>query len=208
MRILPSEVRRTRLQGPQKARETGAMMPISPMPSSKVKRCAVSPGALPGSGTERTHGVDARVHLVEADDGVRRPDAVFFERHELDEADDDAFAAGELGEGHDLVVVEAAQQDAVDLDRAEAGGLGGADAGEHALVAAGDAGDAGEVVGIDGVHADGDAGEAGVAQRLGRAASRWPLVVMAMSSGWPGHPSESSGVPSGVWLVRSSRFRG
>jgi hypothetical protein len=42
VRILPSEVRRTRLQWPQKGRETGAMMPISPRPSSKVKRRAVS----------------------------------------------------------------------------------------------------------------------------------------------------------------------
>src|SRR5579883_1450509 len=35
VRILPSEVRRMRLQCPQKGLETGAMMPISPRPSSK-----------------------------------------------------------------------------------------------------------------------------------------------------------------------------
>ena len=90
-----------------------------------------------------------------------------FERHELDEADDDVFVARELGEGFDLVVVEAAQQDAVDLDGAEAGVLGGADAVEDALEAAGNAGDAGEGFGVDRVHADGDAGEAGVFERRG-----------------------------------------
>ena len=35
VRILPSEVMRMRLQCPQKGCDTGAMMPISPMPSSK-----------------------------------------------------------------------------------------------------------------------------------------------------------------------------
>ena len=101
------------------------------------------------------------------DDGLRLPGAVFFQRHELDEADDDALAAGELGEGLDLGVVESAQQHAVDLDRAQAGSLRGADAGEHALVAARHAGDAGEDLGVDRVHADGDAVQAGSLQRLG-----------------------------------------
>ena len=36
VRILPSEVTRTRLQCPQKGCDTGAMMPISPTPSSKT----------------------------------------------------------------------------------------------------------------------------------------------------------------------------
>ena len=35
VRILPSEVMRMRLQWPQKGCDTGAMIPISPMPSSK-----------------------------------------------------------------------------------------------------------------------------------------------------------------------------
>ena len=35
VRILPSEVMRMRLQCPQKGCDTGAMIPISPMPSSK-----------------------------------------------------------------------------------------------------------------------------------------------------------------------------
>src|SRR5579864_5772322 len=59
----------------------------------------------------------ARQNFVECHNGRGRPDAVFFERHELDEADDDAFFAGEHSEGDDLVFVEATQEDAVDLDR-------------------------------------------------------------------------------------------
>ena len=147
--MLPSEVMRTRLQWPQKGRETGAMMPISPRPSAKVKRCAVSLAALAGSSTRpagvgagRPPRVEAGDDLVHADDCLGRPGARvghgggLFERHELDEAHDDALATGELGEGLDLRVVEAAQQHAVDLDRPKAGGLGGADAREHALIAA------------------------------------------------------------------------
>ena len=51
VRILPSEVSRTRLQLPQKACETGAMIPISPTPSSKVYRVAVSLAAIGGNCT-------------------------------------------------------------------------------------------------------------------------------------------------------------
>ncbi len=47
-----------------------------------------------------------------------------------------------MGEGENLVVVEAAQQHAVDLDRAQAGSLRRADAGQHFAMAAGNAGDA------------------------------------------------------------------
>src|SRR5271157_578596 len=53
--------------------------------------------------------------LVERDHDLRRPDAVFFQRHELDEADSDAFLTREAAEGGDLVVVEAAQEHAIDL---------------------------------------------------------------------------------------------
>ena len=120
------------------------MMPISPMPSSKVKRWAVSPGVLPRQRYQRAHGADARLQLVVADDRVGGPDAVFLQRHELDEAQDDAFAAGEFDEGDDLFVVEAAKQHAIHLHRTKAGGLRRANAREHAVVAAGHAGDAGE----------------------------------------------------------------
>ena len=79
----------------------------------------------------------------------------------------DAFVAGELREGDDLVFVEAAQDDRVDLHGFEAGAFGGADAGDNRVVAIRDAGDAGEFVAVDRVHADGDAGEPGVFEWLG-----------------------------------------
>jgi hypothetical protein len=120
-----------------------------------------------GCGAGGTPGVEACKDLVQGDYGFGCPGFIFFQWHELDEADDDALAAGELGEGFDLRVVEAAEEDAVDLDRTEAGGLGGANAGEDALVAAGDAGDEGEGVGVDCIHADGDAGETCAGERCG-----------------------------------------
>ena len=65
---------------------------------------------------------------LQRDDDLRRPQAAFFERHELDKADDDVFFAGEAGKAFDLVVVEAAQQHAVDLEGREAGVARGANA--------------------------------------------------------------------------------
>ena len=59
--------------------------------------------------------------------------AVGVERHELDEAHLDVVVATELGEVDDLVVVDAALDDGVDLDRREAGLLGRLDAVEHAV---------------------------------------------------------------------------
>ena len=46
-----------------------------------------------------TECIQASDDLVHRNNGFRLPAAVFFEGHPLDEADDDAFAAGELGEG-------------------------------------------------------------------------------------------------------------
>src|SRR5262249_37451578 len=94
-----------------------------------------------------------------------RPHAVFFQRHELDEADHHAFLAGKAGKFHDLVVIEAAQEHAVDLHGLEACALGGANAGQHFLVSVGNAGDAGELGGMDGVHACGGAAQSGIFER-------------------------------------------
>ena len=98
-------------------------------------------------------------NFVERDYRVRRPDAVFFERHEFDEADDHAFFAREHAERDDLVFVESAHQHAVDLHRPQTRAAGCANAGQHVVVSVGHARDAGEAVGIDRVHADGDAAQ-------------------------------------------------
>src|ERR1035441_8048976 len=91
-------------------------------------------------------------NFVEGHDDLRRPHAVFFQRHEFDETDGDAFLAREAAKGGDLIVVEAAHQDTVDLHGAEPGTLRGADSGQHAFVAVGHARNAREFSGIDGVH--------------------------------------------------------
>src|SRR5882757_9979692 len=46
-----------------------------------------------------------------------RPHAVLFQRHEFDETDDNAFLAGKAGKLDDLIFIESAQKNAVDLDR-------------------------------------------------------------------------------------------
>src|ERR1039458_5891464 len=76
-------------------------------------------------------------NFVEGHDDLRRPHAVFFQGHEFDETDGADFPAGKAAEGGDLIVIETAHEDAVDLDGAEPGTLRGADSGQHAFVAVG-----------------------------------------------------------------------
>ncbi len=88
------------------------------------------------------------------------------ERHELDEAHLDVVIAPEAGEVDDLVVVDAALHDGIDLDRLEAGLLGGLDAVEHThqLVAPGHLQ---EPIGAQRVETDVDAIEPGLAKFVG-----------------------------------------
>ena len=67
-----------------------------------------------------------------------------------------------------LVVVEAAQQHAVDFERGEAGGARGANAAQHGVEAARDAGDALEGGRVYGVHAHRDAVESRGFERSGQ----------------------------------------
>src|SRR5208283_30486 len=55
--------------------------------------------------------------FIEGDDDLGGPDTVFLQRHELDEADNDSLLASETAECGDLVIVEAAQEDTIHLDR-------------------------------------------------------------------------------------------
>ena len=95
------------------------MIPISPTPSSNVNRFAVSLArwaAAPPEADRRLaaatiSSIEITVSLFQA--------AVFFERHPLDESDDDAFVTRELGELLDLSVVEPAQKHTVYFDRPE-----------------------------------------------------------------------------------------
>src|ERR1017187_9122223 len=71
--------------------------------------------------------------LVQGDYNFRRPDAVFFQRHELDKSNDNTFLASEAAEGGDLVIVKTAQQDAVHFHRIQSGSLGDANSCQHPL---------------------------------------------------------------------------
>jgi hypothetical protein len=115
---------------------------------------------------ERKRAADAVDNFAERDDDLGGPEAALFKWHELDEADDDIFLAGESGKAFDLVVIEAAQEHAVDFEGREAGSAGGANTSENLGKAAFDAGNSLECSGVDGVHADCHAVEAGVLERL------------------------------------------
>src|SRR5271165_2292334 len=104
--------------------------------------------------------------LIQRYDDLGRPHTIFFQRHELDEADGDALFAREAAEGGNLVVVESAQQHAVDLDRTKPCLLRGTDPRKYAIVAVGHARDAREFLYIHGVHRNRDARKAGIGQRL------------------------------------------
>jgi len=83
-------------------------------------------------------------NLAHGDDDFGCPDAVLFERHELDEAHDDAFFARKLAELDDLILVEATQQNAIHFHRIKARTLGGTNPGQHLLEAVRHARDARE----------------------------------------------------------------
>src|SRR6516162_7439146 len=63
-----------------------------------------------GQGFQRHQAVDTLNDLGEGNDDFRRPETVFLERHELDEADNHVFLAGKAGEALDFVVIESAQK--------------------------------------------------------------------------------------------------
>ena len=64
---------------------------------------------------------------------LRAPVIAIADVHELDEAHDHGRAAEVLDQIERRVIVHAALDDGVDLDRREAGGDGGIDAGEHLI---------------------------------------------------------------------------
>ena len=89
----------------------------------------------------------------------------------------------------DLVIVESAQQNAVDLDRSEADCLRLADARQNPVEAARNAGDRGEGLRVDGVHADGDAVQSGIFERLRQAFEQVAV----------GGEGDIEGDPAGAW---------
>src|ERR1700679_2928039 len=119
------------------------------------------PRAVRCKSHQRAEAVQFCDYLGERNNHVRRPQAIFFEGHELDKSNDYAFITRKAREGDDLVVIKAAQQHAVHLDRPQAGSLGGAHSGQHLFKAVRYPSNAGEGCGVDGVHADRGAAKAG-----------------------------------------------
>ena len=116
--------------------------------------------ALMGDGNERPAGFDAALDFGGSDDQLARPMAVGIERHVFDETHDEIAIAGELGEGFDFTVVDAADEDGVDFDGLEARRLRGVDAGHYFAEGFG-ARDFFELALVEGIEADIDAIQAG-----------------------------------------------
>jgi len=77
---------------------------------------------------ERPAFMDAAVDFRSGNNEIARPMAIRVERHEFDEAHDDAAFAREGGERFDFVIVKATDEDGVYFDRSETGFLRGVDA--------------------------------------------------------------------------------
>src|SRR5580765_1346770 len=71
---------------------------------------------LVGKLADGTESVQLFQNFIHGDDDVRRPDAVFFQRHEFDEANNHALFPREARKFNDLVFIESAQENAVDFD--------------------------------------------------------------------------------------------
>src|SRR6266850_4291943 len=114
---------------------------------------------------QRPAGVNAFVNFGCGNDETARPVAVSIERHEFDEAHDDAAVACKFREGFDFIVVEPANEHGVHFGGREARFLGGFEAahdrGERLC-----AGDAFESGGVERIKADVDATETGGEQAI------------------------------------------
>jgi hypothetical protein len=107
--------------------------------------------------------LDAFEDFAAGDDEVALPRVRGIERHKFDEAHGEFAFAGEFGEGLDFVVVDAADDDGVDLDGVHAEFAGETDAGENAGEAVA-AGDFLKVCAVERIEAEADALESGFAK--------------------------------------------
>src|ERR1700675_3816585 len=108
----------------------------------------------------------ARENLVERNYNFRSPNAIFLQRHEFDEAHHHSLFPRELSKVNDLILIEAAQQHAIDFYRIEPRLPRCAYSRQHALVSIRHTRDARKSFGIHRVHAHRHAVESRVFQRL------------------------------------------
>src|SRR5712692_9854676 len=114
---------------------------------------------------ERPARVDTLVNLRGGDDQIASPVAIGIQRHEFDEAHDDAAQAGKSGEGFHFVIVEAPNENGVHFGGGQPRALGGIDAIHHRGEGLG-ACDAFEFRGVERIEADIDAAETGLEKPL------------------------------------------
>ena len=110
--------------------------------------------------------LEAAQDFSAADDQVLVPDAAGIQGHEFNEAQAQLVVAGETSQRDYLVVVEAANDDGVDLDGLQTDFLGqsnGVQDGGQAVAA----GDFLEIGAVQGIEAEADAAQAGIAQGPG-----------------------------------------
>ncbi len=168
LRTWPSAVSRTRSQSPQNGRVTEAMTPTVAGPPSTVNSSA---GALPRGSTAgvRVNSRPERLEdLLGRDHRGPAPVVLGVERHLLDEPERVALGDRPPQQLGRLVVVDAAQQHRVDLDRGQAGGARRLETRDHVVEAVA-SGDRVEGLAADGVEADVDPVEAGCRERGRRA---------------------------------------
>src|SRR5271156_919667 len=103
-------------------------------PVGEVARRTVSAG--PYDAFERAESAQAFYDFISRDVGLALLTRILNDRHHLDETDEERARARELGEGRQFVVVAAAHHDAIEFERAEPGGGGSVDPGEHRFEAA------------------------------------------------------------------------
>src|SRR5581483_1604469 len=121
---------------------------------------AVAPGRLAtrmGNLHQRPKLGHALHNFMQRHHHFRRPQAILFQGHELDEAHHYALFTGELAEWNDLIFVKSAHQNTVDLYRLQAHAFGGANPSQHVVKPVGDPRNPGETLRVDRVHADRDA---------------------------------------------------
>src|SRR5215472_7102038 len=121
--------------------------------------------AFVGNLDQRPARVDTLVNFGGRNHKFAGPVAVGVERHEFDEAHDDAAIARKLGKGFDFVVVEAADEHGIDFGGRKARVLDGVDA-VHDFGEGLGAGDAFEFGGIERIEADVDAANPGSDQAV------------------------------------------
>ena len=140
LRTCPSAVTRTRSQSPQKGRVTDAITPtVAGPPSTRNSSAGAAAAMLRVRRRDRSRA--ERVEdLVGGDHLVAGPAMLGVERHLLDESQLVAARQAPREQLRRLVVVDAPQQDGVDLDRGEAGRRRGLEAAHDVVepVAAGD----------------------------------------------------------------------